>query len=484
MSYKFDSVKYPLWEVLERHRQKSPLSGHVPGHKNGDVFPEAMRSFYEATGPWDVTEISGLDDLHAPEGAIAEAERALSELYGTQASFFVVGGSSAGNCAALYTLFSPGDQVIVQRDCHRSILDALVLSGVEPIFVAPAFEKETGFSLGLLPETLKQAFHEWPGAAGVIITSPSYYGAVADLKRIVATAHGNGKKVIVDEAHGAHLAPLTSFPCSAVEAGADIVVQSAHKTLPALTMGAYVHVMSASVKSETLRESLRLMQSSSPSYLIMASLDGARGYLHEQQMIELTLFKFIKQVRHRLNAIEGTGIIVPKEASYDPLKVVLSPPDQTTGWAFQQALEEQGLYVELSDPQLVLLTLPLKIDKDKADRIISAVTKAVKNTEQSEMDKLIPSAPVFPKMTSLAYTFAQMRQSSIVEVPLSQADEAVAAETIVPYPPGIPVIMQGERCTMEQLKFVRSWKQAGGHLQGGTALDADCILIYREEEKG
>lgn len=260
-----DQTSVPLYETLIRHSQRHPVSLHVPGHKNGSLFPKIAKDLYGSLLTIDVTELTGLDDLHEPSGAIQIAETLLADFYGAKRSFFLINGTTVGNLSMVLSICGPNDEVLVQRNCHKSIMNALKLSGAKPIFIHAEIDESTEVPTFVDAAEIKKLLTKYPLVKGIIITNPNYYGMTFDLKEIIAEAHKRGIPVLVDEAHGAHFNLGASFPQSAIHAGADIVVHSAHKTLPAMTMGSYLHYNSNLVPLDRLTFYLRALQSSSPS---------------------------------------------------------------------------------------------------------------------------------------------------------------------------------------------------------------------------
>ncbi|MEC0207287.1 aminotransferase class I/II-fold pyridoxal phosphate-dependent enzyme, partial [Paenibacillus lautus] len=275
----------PLAEALMGYRERGASSFHVPGHKNGrayagegnatEMLREAMRI--------DVTEITGTDDLFHPEGVIQEAQELAADCFGAEESFFLVGGSTAGNLALILTVCrEPGDILLVQRNVHKSVLNGLMLAGAQAVFLQPEMDKQSGLAVAPSEATLTAALEAYPEAKGAIITMPNYYGMGSDLRPLAKACHERGIPLLVDEAHGAHYGQHPQLPMNALSCGADGVVQSTHKMLAAMTMGAMLHVQGGLLDRSLLRQRLAMVQSSSPSYPLMASLDLARRLLHKQ----------------------------------------------------------------------------------------------------------------------------------------------------------------------------------------------------------
>ena len=335
----------PLVQALNQFKEKRPISFHVPGHKNGLLsgLPEEMKSALQ----YDLTELEGLDDLHEPAGVIQEAEQRLSALYQSERSFFLVNGSTVGNLAMMYTACRPGDTVIVQRNAHKSIFHAIELTGAIPVFVSPSWDSHTNTPGAVRLAKIKEAIEEYPHAKAIVLTYPTYYGvAGSELADIIQFSHELGIPVLVDEAHGAHFIGGNAFPQSALELGADVVVHSAHKTLPAMTMASFLHVRSTFLSPERIAHYLGMLQSSSPSYLLMASLDDARAYLGSYTDGDQLEFLTNRQsFIDNLLTIPALRIV----ETDDPLKLMLRV-EGYTGFELLAALESEGVFAELADP--------------------------------------------------------------------------------------------------------------------------------------
>ncbi|WP_198510269.1 aminotransferase class I/II-fold pyridoxal phosphate-dependent enzyme, partial [Bacillus solitudinis] len=338
----------PLIQAIQMHLNQDSTSFHVPGHKNGLVFHSGLFEDFKQVLRYDVTELEGLDDLHSPIGPILEAQQLAATFYRAGHTFFLVGGSTVGNLAMVYAICNPGDTVLVQRNAHKSVFHALKLANVKPILLAPEYDKETGHPIGVATKTFQIALSSYPEAKAVLLTYPNYYGVGLDPKEIITVAKEKNLYVLVDEAHGAHFQISDSFPPSALSLGADIVVQSAHKTLPSLTMGSYLHVHPNQVnKVEKLQDALGMFQSSSPSYLILASLDAARAYaemLDKQRII--SILAGVRTFKRELATIGQIEVIEWQDERYhcDPLKVTIKSLSNLTGYQLQHIFNQQGIY--------------------------------------------------------------------------------------------------------------------------------------------
>jgi arginine/lysine/ornithine decarboxylase len=474
-------LKIPLYEALMEHLSKNPVSFHVPGHKYGCIFPQGADIFQQLL-KLDATELSGLDDLHSPEGAIFEAESLLAELFQVKKSFFLVNGSTVGNLAMIMAVCPEESYVLVQRNCHKSVLNALKMANVKPIFLEPEYDSEWKVASGVSLETVKEAIHLYPEAKAIILTYPNYYGMVYDLQGVIQHAHQHRIPVLVDEAHGAHFIASPIFPSSAVQMGADIVVQSAHKTLPAMTMGSFLHVNSDLVNINRLMDYLQMLQSSSPSYPIMASLDLARSYLaaYGENDTQYMSSK-INQFKEELAEISAIKVLEYPNSQGDLLKVTIQSTCGLSGFELQRRLERVGIYTELADPNNVLLIMPL-LKESQSYPFKDTVIKMKSELAGQSIQHAIEELPVTgQKISELAIPYKEMVHYKENQVVIAGAINLVCAETVIPYPPGIPLLLRGERITMEKIKYLKELLQVGGRFQGGASLEQGLLKVFLED---
>ncbi|MFC0235936.1 aminotransferase class I/II-fold pyridoxal phosphate-dependent enzyme [Fictibacillus phosphorivorans] len=463
-------MKYaPLYEALINHGRTNKWSFHVPGHKNGHIFEEKARAHFQSVLPFDVTELSGLDDLHHPEGVILEAQVLLASYYKVKQSFFLVNGSTCGNHAMILSSFNDDDIVLVQRNCHKSVLNGLELAGVTPVFLHTEMDEEGGYPLGVDLQTVKQAVENHPHVKGIILTNPTYYGMQQDIQEIADFIHSLGGVVLVDEAHGAHFG-LKDMPISSIHKGADMVVQSAHKTLPALTMGAYLHVNSERVDIHRLKHALQLVQSSSPSYLIMASLDLSRLYLENLSSVEIKrILSQSEELRMYIESLPHLKVMkAPGRYQLDPLKITVQSDREISGYELQELFENEGLYTELADDRNVLFVMPLGPLNDTKDlqKVIKKISDqlALYDTRQRTYQSLRGLSSV----SRLSLSYREMRGLQAKSQSIKDSEGKVAAEAVIPYPPGIPLVAKGEQITSKHIEAYSSLKKKGARFQGIT----------------
>lgn len=479
-----DKSKIPMLDMIKNHHMQNPLSLHVPGHKSGSIFhPLTPPGLLEAMR-WDMTEVTGLDDLHSPEEGIKEAETMLSSFYQTDKSYLLVNGSTVGNLAMILGAVHAGDTVLVQRNCHKSVMNGLSLSRAKPIFIHPETDHQ-GTEIGLTASVIKEYLQRYPEAKAVILTYPNYYGMGMELDGIVREAHSLNIPVLVDEAHGAHFAAGPPFPPSALRKGADMVVHSAHKTLPAMTMGSYLHVQGGLVAVDQVERYVRMLQSSSPSYPIMLSLDLARAYLEGYSEEDKGFL--CEQIRTIKDYLTNHGELAIYEASgadwHDPLKLMIYHQHGLSGHELQERLEAVGIYPELSNERFVLLVLPLL--KEEHESYVKELTGRL-GMMKWEMEGASPAGEDFCKggivpvieHTELALSYEEMEKLDVKRLDLSLSIGKIAAEAIIPYPPGIPLIQRGERITDEMVAVCLRLLRSGEKVQGGTYLKEGQIQVF------
>lgn len=469
------TYRRPLVDALVHFQQKQPISFHVPGHKYGQLstLPESIKSAMA----YDATELTGLDDLHYPEEVIQEAQELLAQAYGADKSFFLVNGSTSGNLAMIFAVCREGDQVLVQRNSHKSVFHALELAKARPVYVTPEWDEASLTASALRLQDVEAAAAAYPEAKALILTYPNYYGmAGLDLEAIISFCHSKGIAVLVDEAHGAHFVLGAPYPPSALALGADAVVQSAHKSLPALTMGSFLHVQGSLVDAGRVRKYLRMLQSSSPSYLIMASLDDARSYVQTYSQPDKRSFEDKrKQFLDGLKSIPKLEIFEPD----DPLKLMLRVANHS-GFQLKRQLEEMDIHAELADPHQVLLILPLMKHAHSypfaeiRSRIKEAV-RAVLNEERLSVEVKVPDQQ---KLEIPELSFEELEMGVFEWLPYPKALGRISAAMVVPYPPGIPLVLPGEKWTLGKLESLADYLAMNAQIQGEHRLEEKLIRVF------
>ncbi|QST00108.1 aminotransferase class I/II-fold pyridoxal phosphate-dependent enzyme [Pontibacillus sp. ALD_SL1] len=477
----------PLYSALIEMTIAPHFSMHVPGHKSGTVFPQIGKQLFKDILSIDMTEITGLDDLHQPEGIIEEAQLLAAEWFKTRASYFLVGGSTSGNLAMILATQKKGRPFLVQRNSHKSIIHALELSGSKPVFLSPHYEEKYERFTGVHKDDIKKALKMHPSISGIILTYPDYYGRTTPLKEIIDLAHSYNVPVLVDEAHGVHFSlnyPL--LPKSALSLGADVVVQSAHKMAPAMTMGAYLHINSDRVDPRQITHYLQVFQSSSPSYPILASLDLARHFLANYSKEDLqTSIDWITKLRSSLSNGLLWTLVPLEEGVDDPFKLTLRIVDHIDSQIVASYLEKEGLYPELVDNQHILFTLALTPNysiyqlKSIFEKVESKLkTKSEFNRATMEED----TSPVFNTVQPNPYSYYELDSMNREFVYWQESIGRVASASVTPYPPGIPLIMKGERIQREHIDRIVELLKKDKHIQTKEPFYEKGMHVYIERE--
>lgn len=450
--------KTPLFEALKQFAQKKTLSFHVPGHKNGAIFSAEGMEYFRSILSIDLTELTGLDDLHAPKEVIAEAEQLASEWFHSDHTFFLVGGSTAGNLAMILATCSQNDKVIVQRNSHKSIFNGLELSGARPVLVAPVYDQIVQRYTAPSTEQLIEAIKIHSDAKVIILTYPDYFGHTYELERIIKIAHQHQMIVLIDEAHGVHFSvDKQLFPHSALDLGADVVVQSAHKMAPAMTMSAYLHIKSSLLNKEKLAHFLQMIQSSSPSYPLMASLDLARNFLAtrtDQDVWEIK--KSIGQMRDIISKSPVWDLIPFQVNLDDPLKVTLQVKSGYSSKSVVALFESEGFFPELRDDNQILFIHGLQPFQHwvRLEKAVEKITRQLNFTDKHDTME-IKQILFSESITSLAFSYREMDNKETLFTGWDDAIDSIAAEAVIPYPPGVPILVKGERITNQHVEVIK-----------------------------
>lgn len=447
--------------------KSSPIPFHMPGHKIGKGIPY---EFLKDLHLLDMTEIPGLDNLHFPEGVIKEAQELAAKVFGADYTSFLVNGSTCGVHAAILGLCKPGDRLIVSRDCHKSVIGAMMLASVTPIYITPEYDSLFGVSSLLLPSAVEQALKNNPDAVGVVVTRPNYYGLCSDIRAISDVVHSYNKILIVDEAHGAHLKFSSKLPCCALDADADVCIQSAHKTLPALTQGAYLHIKGNRVDVDKVKFVLRLIQTSSPSYILMTFLDVARAIMEKygEELIE-NLLRVIDSFEKMLCSNTGYELLSAQpllSGFVDKTRIVINVKNTgKPGFFIEKILRSQfNIQVEMSDMNNIVCISTVADGMKEFESLYNALKEIEKQFNKSSKIPDINLKKV--NISSQAVSLGNIMECLYRKVNLEESVGKVSRGIITPYPPGVPVICPGEIITQEAVQYIISVIQAGGTVNG------------------
>lgn len=465
--------KAPFVEALEAYCRAKMVPFHTPGHKLGKGISAYQKALFGEALRRDLGLMYALDDLFQPEGALKEAMDLAADLYGAGRTFFSINGTTACVEAMILAVCCDGDEIIIPREAHRSVIGGLILSGAVPVYMESRFAAKEQISLGPDLMSLKQAVAAHPEAKAVVFTYPTYDGIAGNLPEMAAYAHAHGLFVVVDEAHGAHLPFCADLPEEALACGADCVAQSTHKLIGSLTQTSMLHCRKGFPLMERVRAAMAVVQSTSPHYWFLASLDSARQQmaLHGKELVGNAVM-LARKLRQDLNAIPGVTSfgreIVQYDAvgSFDETKVTIdfSGLGLDAG-AAEKELRAQGIEVELMAGNHVLALITLGDDENS----VHALRKACCHiAEIHHTCTAVPiQEPPLP-MPQVAVAPRKAWMAAKESIPFVEAEGRIAAETVTFYPPGIPVIAAGEVITKECMIYMQE-KMAEGYRPNGAA---------------
>ena len=443
-------------KLKNHHVQYYPF--HMPGHKRnleimGNVFPYHM----------DITEIEEFDDLHHASGILKEAMDDAAKLWGTIATFFLVNGSTSGILSGIRALTKRGDTVLMARGCHRSVYHAIELCDLRPVYLVPPICQNLPIFGSITPEMVKQALQQNPNCKLVILTSPTYEGIVSDIANIAQIVHDAGAYLLVDEAHGAHFGFDAAFPLSATRLGADIVIQSIHKTLPAPTQTALLHICSAQVSLSEVRRQLAIFQTSSPSYVLLSQIQRCISLLQTNGTSYFTEYVAkLKQFYHAVSHLRKLRIRPLKEDvifDADIGKILVDTSHSNlNGTTCANILRNQyGMETELAQPSYVLAMTSILDTEEGFSRFANALCEI----EQTLLSAFANTVVALPPIPHTICSIAQALERPHETISFSDAIHRIVADYVWAYPPGIPLIVPGEEFTTELLHYIQTLQKNG-----------------------
>lgn len=455
----------PLVDALRHCATRQNAAFYTPGHKRGQGITDRHRQLFgDAAFRADLPELPGLDNLFAPEGVILQAQELAAAAFGAEQTWFLANGSTCGIEAAILATCGPQDKLILPRNVHSSAISGLILSGAVPIYVQPSYSAEWDIPFGVSTDTIEAALIEHPDTKAVLVVSPTYQGICSDLSAIAHLTHAHHIPLIIDEAHGPHFAFHPDLPDSALSLGADITIQSAHKVLSAFTQAAMLHVQGNRIDRTRLSQSLQLTQSTSPSYLLLGSLDAARYQMATEgkELMSRTL-KLANHAHREIEKLSGLNVLDSDDRTR--LSVDISPLG-ITGFAADEILHTKySVTCEL--PALRTLTFVISLGNTAEDinQLIQGFTdlsSQYSTNHHSQQHPLFPHFPTPPFVHSPRQTFFAPKQPLL----LQNAIGKTCAETITPYPPGIPLLLPGETITEGAIAHLQILKAAGNPITG------------------
>lgn len=465
---------------------------HMPGHKR--QMKELFSKQFPNPFSIDITEIDGFDNLHHPQGILKESMEWASAIYGSDKTYYLVNGSSCGILSAISGTVSSGGTILMSRNCHKSAYHGVFLNQLKTEYIYPQMIPEFCLQGGFIPEKIEEMLKNHPDIQAVLVVSPTYDGIVSDIKSISRIVHRFHLPLIVDEAHGAHFSYgyKDGFPKSALQLGADVVIQSIHKTLPSFTQTALMHVREGYVDMGRLDRYVHMFQTSSPSYVLMAGIENCIRYMSEKGMGPMRLFhERIVSLREKLSGLNRLKILTDEvkgaQGVYDLdiSKIVVSTRNagisgvQLGDWI----RKEFHLELEMCTPDSIMAITTLADTREGLDRLCSALLKIdadLQKRQQSAcksgyfMDMIIES--------ERCLTLAQALDAPRHQVTIQKGEGMVSTEFIYAYPPGIPIVAPGEVLKKETIEMIIKYKELGLSIQGME--DENAQMLYVVKEKG
>ncbi|MGH8000279.1 MAG: aminotransferase class I/II-fold pyridoxal phosphate-dependent enzyme [Brasilonema sp.] len=506
----------PLLDTLKACAERPHAPFYTPGHKRGQGISKSLSDvFGKALFRADLPELAELDNLFAPGGVIQQAQQLAAQAFGASQTWFLVNGSTCGIEAAILATCGMGDKIILPRNVHSSAIAGLILSGAVPIFVYPEYDPVLDIAHSITPTAVQAALEKHPDAKAVFMVYPTYYGVCGDVKaiasllrsaqiasllhspQIASLTHQYNIPLIVDEAHGAHFAFHSQLPTSALAAGADLTVQSIHKVLGALTQASMLHVQGNRIDIDRISKALQLVQSTSPSYLLLASLDAARQQmaLYGKELMSRTL-ELAQEARTRISQIPGLSVLEipfngesPGFVALDKTRLTVTVYDLgLTGFEAEEILNDKlGVTAEFSSLQHLTFIISLGNTQKDIEQLVQAfiiLAKEYRKTPSSAYSLLMERGKDLFSITgnSIQISPREAFFATTEILPLKETSERICAEIICPYPPGIPILMPGEVISPFALEYLQQIQELGGFISGCADASLRTLKVVKDKE--
>lgn len=471
----------PIYDALLGYIGNKIVSFDVPGHKQGKGHKALVDAFGQKCISMDLNSSKPLDNLTHPTGVIREAEVLAAEAFGAKGAFFITNGTTAAVQNMIFSCCGRGDRIILPRNVHKSVINALVICGAVPVYINPGTDPELGISLGMSLGDVKRAVSKYPDAKAVLVNNPTYYGICSNVSEIVRSAHEAGMLALVDEAHGTHLYFGEGLPLSAMAAGADMSAVSIHKTGGSLTQSSML-LVGAGVDAEAVRQTINLTQTTSGSYLLMASLDIARKNLFlNGKEIFARVSSLAEYAREEINKIPGFRAfareLINEDTVYDFDVTKLSIHTRAMGLAgievYDILRDEFGIQIEFGDIGNILAIISVGDRELEIERLLGALSEIKRRFSKEPMNMLSHEyIEPQPAMTPQRAFYAGKKS-----VPLNESIGGISAELVMAYPPGIPILAPGEIITAEIIKYITYAKEKGCVMTGTKDMEMKNIEI-------
>ena len=471
----------PVYEALERLRRRRVVPFDVPGHKRGRGNPELVRLLGEKCVGLDVNSMKPLDNLGHPVSVIRQAEELTAEAFGAAHAFLMVNGTTSSVQSMILSVCRAGDKIILPRNVHKSVINALVLCGGIPVYVNAKVNPKIGIAMGVEVEEMRRVMDENPDAVAVFINNPTYYGICSNLKKIVEMAHERNMKVLADEAHGTHLYFGDHLPMSGIAAGADMAAVSMHKSGGSLTQSSIL-LCGESMDTEYVRQIINLTQTTSASYLLLSSLDISRRNLAlrgRESFLKVT--RMAEYARNEINAIGGYYAygkeLIDGDSVFDYDVTKLSVYTQGIGLTgievYDLLRDEYDIQIEFGDIGNILAYISIGDRIQDIERLVGAL-EDIKHCYQRDSKDLYCGDFIQPDMVMTPQQAFYAKKKSL---PVTETAGCICGELVMCYPPGIPILTPGERITEEIIEYILYAKEKGCSLQGTRDAAVECLDI-------
>lgn len=483
-----DILRAPIAEAMRAYAADGARAYHTPGHKQGLGAHPLLKALVTEEGlREEVSLMEELDDLHEPTMCIKEAQEMAAALYGADQAYFMINGTTGAIHTMLMGALRPGDAVLVPRNAHRSMIGGIILAGAHPVFLQPEVDERLGIAMGLTEETVARAIAAHPEAKALACVYPTYYGVTFDLARIAALVHAHDMLLLVDEAHGPHLRFSDDLPPQAIDCGADMAAQSTHKILGAMTQASMLLVNGPRVDRERVREAASLLQSTSPNQLLLASLDIARLQMAENGRETVgRAVRLAGRLRSAINAIDGLWSFGPEYTCYpgatglDATKITVQVTGLGLSGVEAEAIlrHEYKVQCELSDARNLLFILSYADKDEQADYLLRALQGLARDHRRGSeasgaVSTKLPAVPA-QGMTPREAFFAPKGS-----VAFSEAEGHIAAEQVMFYPPGIPILCPGDVIDAASLRYIEAMQVLGLKVVGPRDASLGRIQVVK-----
>ena len=475
----------PLAEALERMRHNRLVPFDVPGHKRGKGNPELMEFLGERCLSVDVNSMKPLDNLCHPVSVIKEAEELAAEAFGAAHAFFMVGGTTSAVQAMILSSVKSGDEIILPRNVHQSVINSLVLCGAVPVYINPQTNSRLGIALGISMQDVERTIESHPNAKAILVNNPTYYGICSDLRSITKAAHARGIRVLVDEAHGTHFYFGKDMPVSAMAAGADMAAVSMHKSGGSLTQSS-VLLCGPNVNAHYVRQVINLTQTTSGSYLLLSSLDLSRRNLALRGVeIFEKVKRFANYARDEINAIGDyyaySSELVNGDSVFDFDTTKLSVNTLALGLAgievYDLLRDDYDIQIEFGDLGNILAYISVGDKNKNIERLISALSE-IRRIHKRDNRDMLENEYISPQVAMSPQTAFYSQK---VSLPLAECTGKVCTEFVMCYPPGIPILAPGEIITQDIIRYIQYAKEKGCVLTGPESVDVTHLNILKGE---